>query len=118
MRLPILYTMSWPDRVATAPSTWPPLDFVKMGDLTFKEPDLEKYPALSMGCVSYNVCPFSLDLRRLLDPGFFAQWGIWHPRIWLEVKIPCGESLSLSLNQRSAASFFSRLKVPFAHAEL
>jgi len=52
MRLPILYTMSWPDRVATAPSTWPPLDFVKMGDLTFKEPDLEKYPALSMG---YNA---------------------------------------------------------------
>jgi 1-deoxy-D-xylulose-5-phosphate reductoisomerase len=49
MRLPILYTMSWPDRVATAPSTWPPLDFIKMGDLTFKEPDLEKYPALNMG---------------------------------------------------------------------
>lgn len=52
MRLPILYTMSWPDRVATSPSTWPPLDFIKMGDLTFKEPDLEKYPALSMGYVT------------------------------------------------------------------
>jgi len=29
--------------------TWPRLDFVKMGDLTFKEPDTEKYPSLTMG---------------------------------------------------------------------
>jgi 1-deoxy-D-xylulose-5-phosphate reductoisomerase len=29
--------------------TWPPLDFVKMGDLTFRAPDTEKYPSLAMG---------------------------------------------------------------------
>jgi len=49
MRLPILYTMSWPDRVQCSETTWPRLDFMKMGDLTFKEPDLEKYPSLTMG---------------------------------------------------------------------
>ena len=36
MRLPILYTMSWPQRVECSEVTWPRLDFVKMGDLTFK----------------------------------------------------------------------------------
>ena len=36
MRLPILYTMSWPARVQCSEQTWPRLDFVKMGDLTFR----------------------------------------------------------------------------------
>ena len=49
MRLPILYTMSWPERVECSEVTWPRLDFVKMGDLTFREPDVEKYPSLTMG---------------------------------------------------------------------
>ncbi|CAD7694911.1 unnamed protein product [Ostreobium quekettii] len=48
MRLPILYTMSWPNRVNTSEDTWPRLDFVKMGDLTFREPDRQKYPALDL----------------------------------------------------------------------
>ena len=49
MRLPILYTMSWPQRVNCSEQTWPRLDFLKMGDLTFKAPDVEKYPSLTMG---------------------------------------------------------------------
>ena len=49
MRLPILYTMSWPQRVNCSEQTWPRLDFIKMGDLTFKAPDVEKYPSLTMG---------------------------------------------------------------------
>ncbi|GMH42809.1 hypothetical protein BSKO_10728 [Bryopsis sp. KO-2023] len=48
MRLPILYTMSWPERVMTSEETWPRLDFVKMGDLTFKNPDRQKYPSLDL----------------------------------------------------------------------
>ena len=49
MRLPILYTMSWPQRVNCSEQTWPRLDFLKMGYLTFKAPDVEKYPSLTMG---------------------------------------------------------------------
>ncbi|GHP06893.1 hypothetical protein PPROV_000563700 [Pycnococcus provasolii] len=49
MRLPILYTMSWPERVMCSEETWPRLDFIKMGDLTFKEPDTDKYPSLTLG---------------------------------------------------------------------
>eukprot|EP00958_Prasinococcus_capsulatus_P008747 scaffold865_cov312-Prasinococcus_capsulatus_cf.AAC.18 len=41
--------MSWPERVECSEQTWPRLDFIKMGDLTFKEPDTNKYPSLTMG---------------------------------------------------------------------
>ena len=48
MRLPILYTLSWPARQPVGDATWPRLDFVKMGNLTFREPDRAKYPALDL----------------------------------------------------------------------
>ncbi|MCO5566568.1 hypothetical protein L7F22_020245 [Adiantum nelumboides] len=48
MRLPILYTISWPDRVSCSEITWPRLDLVKMGSLTFKKPDNAKYPAMEL----------------------------------------------------------------------
>lgn len=45
MRLPVLYAMSWPERIAT---DWPRLDLLKAGDLTFKEPDHAKYPCMKL----------------------------------------------------------------------
>ncbi len=48
MKLPILYTMSWPGRVECSEQTWPRLDLVKLGSLTFKEPDHVKYPAMNV----------------------------------------------------------------------
>ena len=48
MRLPILYTMSWPERLEASEITWPRLDFIKMGNLTFKEPDHAKYPSMEI----------------------------------------------------------------------
>jgi 1-deoxy-D-xylulose-5-phosphate reductoisomerase len=45
MRLPILYTLSWPDRIYT---DWERLDLVKAGNLTFREPDHEKYPCMQL----------------------------------------------------------------------
>ena len=48
MRLPILYTLSWPERQLVQDQTWPRLDFVKMGALTFREPDRQKYPSLDL----------------------------------------------------------------------
>lgn len=52
MRLPILYTMSWPQRVNCSENTWPRLDFVKMGDLTFRTPDDAKYPSMKLAYAS------------------------------------------------------------------
>jgi 1-deoxy-D-xylulose-5-phosphate reductoisomerase len=37
--------MSWPDRIYT---DWEPLDLVKAGDLTFREPDHSKYPCMQL----------------------------------------------------------------------
>ncbi|KAL5723702.1 1-deoxy-D-xylulose-5-phosphate reductoisomerase [Ranunculus cassubicifolius] len=48
MRLPILYTMSWPDRVYCSEITWPRLDLCKQGSLTFYAPDNVKYPSMHL----------------------------------------------------------------------
>ena len=45
MRLPLLYAMSWPERIYTE---WQQLDLVKAGDLTFREPDHKKYPCMQL----------------------------------------------------------------------
>lgn len=45
MRLPLLYALSWPERIAT---NWEPFDLVKCGDLTFREPDHQKYPCINL----------------------------------------------------------------------
>ncbi|MDC0835213.1 1-deoxy-D-xylulose-5-phosphate reductoisomerase [Geitlerinema sp. CS-897] len=45
MRLPLLYAMSWPERLKT---DWEKLDLVKAGDLTFRDPDRQKYPCMDL----------------------------------------------------------------------
>jgi len=45
MRLPLLYAISWPDRIYT---DWEPLDLVKAGTLTFRAPDHAKYPCMDI----------------------------------------------------------------------
>ncbi len=45
MRLPLLYALSWPERIYT---DWEPLDLVKAGSLTFREPDHDKYPCMQI----------------------------------------------------------------------
>ena len=45
MRLPLLYALSWPERIYT---DWEQLDLVKSGDLTFREPDHQKYPCMQL----------------------------------------------------------------------
>ena len=52
MRIPILVTMSWPERLPCSNDFCPRLDFVKMGDLTFRAPDNAKYPAMQL---AYNA---------------------------------------------------------------
>ncbi|MFN7285636.1 MAG: 1-deoxy-D-xylulose-5-phosphate reductoisomerase [Dolichospermum sp.] len=45
MRLPLLYALSWPERIYT---NWERLNLVKSGDLTFREPDHLKYPCMRL----------------------------------------------------------------------
>lgn len=46
MRLPLLYSMSWPHRLRM--QSYTPLDLVKLGTLTFREPDHAKYPCMNL----------------------------------------------------------------------
>lgn len=45
MRLPLLYALSYPERIYT---DWEKFDLVKAGDLTFREPDHAKYPCMNL----------------------------------------------------------------------
>ncbi|MEO1179286.1 MAG: 1-deoxy-D-xylulose-5-phosphate reductoisomerase [Cyanobacteria bacterium J06636_28] len=45
MRLPLLYAISWPERIFT---DWTPLDLAQVATLTFKEPDHAKYPCINL----------------------------------------------------------------------
>lgn len=46
MRIPIGYCLAWPNRMETPAEK---LDLAKIGQLTFEEPDPEKFPALRLG---------------------------------------------------------------------
>jgi len=45
MRTPIAYSMAWPDRIAVPVET---LDFASIGELTFEDPNSERFPALRL----------------------------------------------------------------------
>ena len=45
MRIPIAYTLAWPDRMETPCER---LDLVRIGSLDFEAPDLERFPALGL----------------------------------------------------------------------
>ena len=45
MKLPILSCLSWPERVETP---WPRLNLAQVGQLTFREPDRDKYPCMEL----------------------------------------------------------------------
>jgi 1-deoxy-D-xylulose-5-phosphate reductoisomerase len=43
MRVPIAHALGWPDRIASGA---PALDLVQVGNLSFEEPDFERFPCL------------------------------------------------------------------------
>lgn len=45
MRLPIVYSVSWPHRLKMP---YKPLNLAEIGSLTFKAPDVEKYPCIRL----------------------------------------------------------------------
>jgi 1-deoxy-D-xylulose-5-phosphate reductoisomerase len=45
MKLPLLYCLSWPERLETP---WRRLDLTEVGSLTFRSPDPNKYPCMAL----------------------------------------------------------------------
>ncbi|KAM7485752.1 hypothetical protein LguiA_001761 [Lonicera macranthoides] len=64
MRLPILYTLSWLERIYCSEITWPRLDLCKLGSLTFKNPDNVKYPSVHL---AYAVGRAGGTMTRVLS---------------------------------------------------
>jgi 1-deoxy-D-xylulose-5-phosphate reductoisomerase len=52
MRVPIAYTLAWPERMETPCER---LDLVRFGTLRFEAPDLERFPALRLARESLNA---------------------------------------------------------------
>lgn len=50
MRLPLLYSMSWPQRVSMP--SFKPFDIVEAGTLTFQEIDRQKYPNMDLAYIA------------------------------------------------------------------
>src|SRR5690349_9211304 len=53
MRIPIAHCLGWPDRITKAPSAR--LDLAKIGQLTFEEPNFERFPALRLAYESLRT---------------------------------------------------------------
>ena len=71
MRLPLLYSIAWPARV---PMPWEPLSLAKIGTLTFKEADHEKYPCIPLAYVSiYNLFFLSTILVEMMHVPMFRS---------------------------------------------
>ena len=52
MRTPIASALAWPDRIESGVS---PLDFTRLGDLSFYEPDTRRFPCLGLAYDSLNA---------------------------------------------------------------
>ncbi|MCC5876750.1 MAG: 1-deoxy-D-xylulose-5-phosphate reductoisomerase [Candidatus Sumerlaeia bacterium] len=88
MSIPIAYALTYPQR---RPTTTRPLDFARLGQLTFLDPDLDRFPALSLAytagqrggsapCVlnAANEVAVALHLDGMIPCGMI-------PRILIEV---------------------------------
>lgn len=71
MHLPILYSLSWPERLYT---NWEPLDLVKLGSLTFKAPDHRKYPCMNL---AYNAGRTGGTMPAVLNAANEAAVGLF-----------------------------------------
>ena len=76
MRIPIAYTLAWPERMATPCER---LDLVRTGSLDFSAPDLERFPALGLARQALSdggARPAVLNAANEVAVGAFLDGGI------------------------------------------
>ena len=81
MRVPIAYALSYPERL---PLGLPAPDFVDIGSLTFREPDLEKFPCLALAleaCTIGKTMPAVLSAANEVAVDAFLNYRIGLRRI-------------------------------------
>ncbi|WP_411706180.1 1-deoxy-D-xylulose-5-phosphate reductoisomerase [Edaphovirga cremea] len=76
MRTPIAHAMAYPQRVVTGVE---PLDFCRIGALTFTEPDYQRYPCLQLAieaCKAGQAATTALNASNEIAVASFLQSGI------------------------------------------
>ena len=76
MRVPIAYTLTWPERMATPCQR---LDLVAIGALNFEAPDLDRFPALGLAraaLVAGGAKPAILNAANEIAVASFLESGI------------------------------------------
>jgi 1-deoxy-D-xylulose-5-phosphate reductoisomerase len=61
MRIPIAFALSYPERL---PLPLPPVDFVEIGSLTFREPDLGRFPCLRL---AFEACEVGMTMPAVMN---------------------------------------------------
>ncbi|MBQ1782641.1 MAG: 1-deoxy-D-xylulose-5-phosphate reductoisomerase [Gammaproteobacteria bacterium] len=81
MRTPIAHAMGYPQRIDSGVA---PLDFTRVGDLSFGEPDLQRYPCLALAqqaCWSGQAACTALNAANEEAVAAFLEGRISYPRI-------------------------------------
>lgn len=115
MRLPIQYSMTWPQRVTN--HTLPRLDLSKISTLHFYEPDYKRFPCLSLAreaCRRGGVCTTLMNAANEVTVEKFLKGNIRMPKIWETIEKVMDLSSSFgtaqSLDDIFAADSFAREK--------
>ncbi len=73
MKTPIAYALSYPERL---PLDLPPLDLCKLGELTFREPDPQRFPCLDLAyraLAAGGSAPAALNAANEIAVGAFLD---------------------------------------------
>lgn len=92
MRLPILYSISWPHRV---PMKYKPLDLVALGSLTFKAPDNKKYPCIQLAYAAGALPCFCVALCGCVCVGGVVAGSVWVA--WRCLRVACAVVFALAV---------------------
>jgi 1-deoxy-D-xylulose-5-phosphate reductoisomerase len=91
MRIPIAYTLAYPERMETRCER---LDLVKLGELTFEAPDLDRFPALGLARQALRAGggkPAILNAANEIAVASFLDGGI----AFLDIASVAGETLAV-----------------------
>jgi len=82
MRFPIQYALTWPDRLS---GSLPPLEFAKLGQLSFEAPRYDVFPALDLARQAAErggVVPAVLNAANEVAVSEFLAGRLAFPKIW------------------------------------
>jgi 1-deoxy-D-xylulose-5-phosphate reductoisomerase len=82
MRYPIQYAVTYPRRL---PNSMAPVNFAKLGALTFEAPDLGRFPALRLARQAADIggtMPAVMNAANEVAVGRFLAGALKFPRIW------------------------------------